>query len=161
VTLRGALFTLLMLLAGMVNAAIVRGTVSHVSDGDTLWLRPAGGGAPQPVRILDIDAPEGCQAYGPQARAALGARVLRQPVRLLTRGEDDYGRTLARVEHRGEDVGAWMVEQGNAWSMTFRRKPGPYAGLETQARQARRGLWAGPAPMAPRSFRQRFGRCQP
>jgi micrococcal nuclease len=152
---------LLLLLAAAANAAIVRGTVSYVTDGDTIWVRPADGGAPRAVRILDIDAPEGCQAYGAQARTALAERVLRQPVRLLTRGEDDYGRTLARVEHRGQDIGAWMVERGNAWSMTFRRKPGPYAALQAQARAARRGLWAQAAPLAPRSFRQRFGRCQP
>jgi endonuclease YncB( thermonuclease family) len=149
-----------LLLAASAQAAILRGTVAYVSDGDTLYLRPAGGGRPIAIRLVDIDAPEGCQAWGPQARDALKDRVLRQSVRVLTQGDDDYGRTLGRVEHRGEDLGAWLVRGGHAWSMTFRRKPGPYAELEAQARRARNGLWAGPSPMEPRTFRKRHGRCE-
>jgi micrococcal nuclease len=156
---RRALAAALLLLAASAHSALLRGSVSHVSDGDSLWVRPAGGGAPVEIRLLDIDDPEGCQAHGAQARQALAGRVLRQPVRVLTRGRDDYGRTLARVEHRGEDLGGWMVARGHAWSATFRRRAGPYAALEAQARRTRRGLWAAPAPMEPRKFRQRFGRC--
>jgi micrococcal nuclease len=39
-------------------------------------------------------------------------------------------------------------------------RPGPYAPLEAQARSRRAGLWALPGALEPRSFRQRFGRCQ-
>ncbi|MDB5913273.1 MAG: nuclease-like protein [Ramlibacter sp.] len=148
-----------LLLVSGAHAAILRGTVAYVGDGDTLYLRPAGGGRQVAIRLLDIDAPEGCQPYGPQARQALARRVLRQPVRALTHGQDDYGRTLAHVKHRGEDVGAWLVRDGHAWSTGFRRKAGPYADLEAQARRSRSGLWALPAPMEPRTFRKRFGRC--
>jgi endonuclease YncB( thermonuclease family) len=150
----------MLLLATAAQAAILRGTVAYVSDGDTLYLRPPGGGRQLAIRLVDIDAPEGCQDHGPQAREALKSRVLRQSVRVLTQGEDDYGRILARVEHRGEDVGAWLVRGGHAWSMSFRRKPGPYAELEAQARRKRSGLWAGPSPIEPRAFRKRHGRCE-
>ncbi len=53
-----------------------------------------------------------------------------------------------------------MVREGYAWSTTFRGKAGPYARQEAQARAARRGLWAMPGALDPRSFRKRFGRCQ-
>lgn len=155
------LLALALAAAAPLHAATFRGTVSHVTDGDTLWVRPAGGGAPVELRLLDLDAPEGCQSFGKEAKNALRARLLDQPVRVRTRGLDDYRRQLARVEHRGEDVGGWMVRQGYAWSMTFRGKPGPYAPLEARARGEHRGLWARPGALEPRSFRKRFGRCQP
>jgi micrococcal nuclease len=141
------------------QAASFRGTVSHVTDGDTLWVRPAGGGAPVEIRLLDLDAPEGCQRFGAEAKDALRRRVLNQPVRVRSRGIDDYQRQLAKVEHRGEDVGGWLVRHGYAWSASYRGKPGAYAGAEAQARGERKGLWAIPGAVEPRSFRKRFGRC--
>jgi micrococcal nuclease len=154
----------LLLLAGCgalaAQAAVFRGTVTHVTDGDTLWVRPAAGGAPVEIRLLDLDAPEGCQRFGAQSKQALAGRVLNETVRVRTRGTDDYDRALARVELRQQDVGGWMVRHGYAWSVSFRGKPGPYAKQEQQARAQRAGLWATPGALEPRSFRQRFGRCQ-
>lgn len=154
------LLVLALLAAPALQAATFRGTVTHVTDGDTLWVRPAAGGEPVELRLLDLDAPEGCQSYGAEARAALRERALHQQVRVRTRGLDDYRRQLARVDVRGEDVGAWLVRYGYAWSITYRGKPGPYAPLEARARQERRGLWSLPGALDPRSFRKRFGRCQ-
>ena len=147
-------------LAASAHAETFRGMVSHVTDGDTLWVRPASGGAPIEIRLHGIDAPEGCQAFGPQAKRALMARVLRQPVVVRTRGQDDFHRTVAQVRHRGQDLGSWLVREGHAWSNGFGRKPGPYAREEDAARKARRGLWVAPRPLEPRNFRRSHGRCQ-
>jgi endonuclease YncB( thermonuclease family) len=160
VTLRSWLLLLACCGAAAAQAAVFRGTVTHVTDGDTLWVRPAAGGAPVEIRLLDVDAPEGCQRFGAEAKQALARRVLNETVRVRTRGVDDYDRVLARIELRQQDVGGWMVRQGYAWSMRFRDKPGPYARLEQQARAQRAGLWATPGALEPRSFRKRFGRCQ-
>jgi micrococcal nuclease len=154
------LLLLAVLLAPLVHAGTFRGVVSHVTDGDTLWVRPADGGETIELRLLDLDAPEGCQSFGAEAKKALRARVLHQPVRVRTQGVDVYNRQLARVEHRGDDVGAWLVRNGYAWSMTFHGKPGRYAGLEAKARSESQGLWALPGALDPRGFRKRFGRCQ-
>jgi endonuclease YncB( thermonuclease family) len=158
--MRAWLAALLLLVAPALQAATFRGTVTHVTDGDTLWVKPAAGGEAIQIRLLDLDAPEGCQSYGPEAKAALRARLLREPVRVRTRGLDDYSRQLARVEHKGQDVGAWLVRHGYAWSMTFKGRTGPYVKLEAQARNERKGLWSLPGALDPRSFRKRFGRCQ-
>ena len=146
-------------LPGWALAATLAGTVTHVTDGDSLWVRPAHGGAPLELRLRHVDAPERCQAHGTEAREALAQRVLRQPVRVQTHGVDDYGRTLATVTHRGQDIGAWLVQQGHAWSDDRARGRGPYAAQQQRARQARRGLWQAPQPMRPRQFRQAHGRC--
>lgn len=135
------------------------GVVTHVGDGDSIRVRPDSGGAPLAIRLQGIDAPELCQPHGVPARDALAGRVLRQPVTVTptTSGKDDYGRLLARVQQRGEDVGGWMVAQGHAWSYRRRGDAGPYAAQQAQARRERLGLWAEPGAVEPRLFRQRGG----
>jgi endonuclease YncB( thermonuclease family) len=138
-----------------------RGAVTRVSDGDTLWVRPAAGGKPVKVRIAGVDAPEICRAGGRAARKALAARVLGRQIELLARGQDDYGRTIAALALDGEDIAAWMVSQGHAWSYGFGRDGGPYAAQQRQAQAASRGLFADHAALAPRLFRKRHGPCDP
>jgi endonuclease YncB( thermonuclease family) len=149
-----------LVLVPALHAATFRATVSYVTDGDTLWVRRTAGAAPVQLRLLDLDAPETCQAFGPQAKQALRQRVLHRPVVVRTRGKDDYARLLAQVQLREGDLGAWLVRNGYAWSTTFKGRPGPYAALQARAREERRGLWARPAALEPRRFRQRFGRCR-
>lgn len=135
------------------------GTVTHVSDGDTLWVRPERGGSPRAVRLDGIDAPELCQTHGEAARAALVGRVLGRAVQVRVRRHDDYGRALARVTLGGQDVGGWLVSQGHAWSYRYRRQAGPYARQEAQARTRRLGLFRQAHAESPRTFRQRHGPC--
>lgn len=155
------------------------GVVTHVSDGDTLWVRPAGGavtgdkvGAKGPagagdavkIRFQGIDAPEICQSGGAAAQAALKARVLRQTVTVQSSRFDDYGRMLARIDvgttQGADDLGAWMVSQGHAWSYRYRNSPGPYAAQEQAARAAKRGVWAVPGAIEPSVFRKQRGSCR-
>lgn len=134
-------------------------TVVHVTDGDTLWVQAAAGGERLQVRVQGIDAPEICQPWGEQARLALVQQLLHQPVVLDTRGRDDYGRLLARVHWSGQDVGAWLVFNGLAWSARWQRRAGPYDALQDMARDAGRGLWSQGRAESPRSFRRRHGPC--
>lgn len=140
------------------SAHALSGVVTHVTDGDTLWVRPEGG-APVKVRLQGIDAPERCQAWGPQAREALAARVLHRQVEVRTRAKDAYHRTIGTVALDGHDVAAWMVREGHAWSQRYRRSPGPYAAEEAEARRLLRGLFAAPAAIEPRQFRKAHGPC--
>ena len=141
-------------------AASYRAVVTHVTDGDTLWVRPTGQTTEVELRLLHLDAPEGCQRHGPAAKKALAQRLLHQNVSVRTYGVDDYQRSLVKVRHRGQDVGAWLVEQGHAWSSSYRGKAGPYETIEKKARLARRGLWAHPDAEEPRAFRRTHGRCR-
>lgn len=137
-----------------------QGRVTHVSDGDTLFVRPDAGGQPVKIRMDGLDAPEICQAYGPASRQALQSRVLGQPVSVDGRRRDNFGRVLARIRWQQADVGEWMVRQGHAWSYRYRRDAGPYAAEEAQARAAQRGLFADAQALQPRDFRKRHGSCQ-
>lgn len=136
-----------------------QGLVTWVSDGDTLWLRPVSGGKPVKVRILGIDAPEGCQAGGSAATAVLLSLVRHRVLQVLPSGRDDYGRLLARLQQDDQDVGRQMVLGGQAWSYQFKGHPGPYAVEEAQARVARKGLFKDAQAQQPRAFRRAHGPC--
>ncbi len=142
------------------HAISFSGTVTKVADGDTLWVRPADGGKPQRLRIKGVDAPERCQPWGPEASRALQAKLMGQTVQVNAPGRDDYKRLLANVSHQGQDVGAWLVQNGHAWSYRFKRDPGPYVREETAARNQRTGLFAQAQAERPRDFRKRHGPCK-
>ena len=138
----------------------IEGTVVRVTDGDTVVLKPdTKGEKPLKLRLQGIDAPERCQPGGDESREALSARVLNKRVKATTHATDDHKRAVATVKLDGEDVGAWMVQQGRAWTHGFKHAPAPYAKQELEARAARRGLFADPASQEPRQFRKQHGPC--
>ena len=161
------LSAMVAILLGMSSSACVANeftlaVVTHVSDGDTLWVRRVGDNTrhrPIKLRLQGIDAPERCQAWGPQAQQALSNKLLNKEVRLQTRGHDDYDRVLGNVWLGEEDVSAWMVETGHAWSYRYRRSLGPYSAQEDKAKQNKRGLFADPQAEEPRAFRKNNGPC--
>lgn len=141
----------------------VTGTVTHVGDGDSLWVRSSGGERIE-VRLRDIDAPEICQAWGPQARDALRALVHGRPVALVLHGRDRHRRWLGELHvrdgsGRDVDVAAVLVERGHAWSLRSGRGRGPLLAQERRARAARAGLHAQPGALLPQDFRRRHGPC--
>ena len=153
-------------------ATEITGSISWVSDGDTVWLRPDAGqnlGKVQlnkgrvKLRLEAIDAPESCQDWGPEAGAALQAQVQNQPVRAQLLHPDQYGRWLARLylpQAQNLDINAWLVAQGHAWDYQFvQGKLGRYALLQAQAKAKRRGLWSLSNSIQPREFRRQHGAC--
>lgn len=140
------------------GARTFTGIVTSVVDGDTVWVRPASGADAVEIRLQGIDAPETCQPWGQQAKSALRQHLLHQPVTVREVARDTYGRHLARLAHDGQDVGAWLVFNGLAWSGRWRGRAGAYGELQAQAQQARRGLWSQPA-QEPWRFRREHGRC--
>lgn len=138
----------------------IQGLVVAVTDGDTLTLRPATG-KPITVRLAQIDAPEICQAWGPEARQALAELALDKIATLQPRARDSYGRTVGRLRIDELDVGRHLVENGHAWSTRTRYDRGPMVKQERMAKALSRGLHSQPGAVAPWEFRQRNGRCPP
>ena len=135
------------------------GVVGRVVDGDTVWLKALQGAQPVKVRIQGIDAPEICQLGGLASRNTLKRQLAGRQVVLYVHGHDDHGRVLATVMLEDEDVGEWMVSNGQAWSYRYRFGDGPYALQEAAARNGKRGIFASAAAENPRSFRDRHGSC--
>ena len=131
--------------------------VGRVVDGDTLRLDG------RTYRLWGIDAPEliqvcyrGGQGYACGREAAAYLRMLLsaesvpgdgtpagEPAQLVCepRASDQYGRTAAQCRLGDKDLAAEMVRAG--WALMFARHGTDYAPEEDEAREARRGLWAG------------------
>jgi micrococcal nuclease len=141
-------------------ARTVQGMVSTVTDGDSLWLKPADG-PPIEVRLRDIDAPEICQPWGEDARKALAELALNKVATLQISGRDSYGRTIGALLIEDLNVGKHLVENGHAWSVRTRWDQGPLVKQEKMARALARGLHGTPGAVQPKDFRQKHGRCEP
>ena len=156
---RRALVAATLLICSCVGAhAGLSGKVVGVIDGDTLdVLVPASGdAAPKPlrVRLAKIDAPERAQPFGSRARQELSTLVYGQAVDVELVGIDRRGRSVGNVRRNGMDINHEMVARGMAWA--FRRYLSGDLRLleiEADARQAGRGLWADPRPVAPWEWR--------
>ena len=136
------------------------GQVTHVVDGDSLYLQTAPGAAPLEIRLAGIDAPEGCQPGGADAKTALAGFVLGKTVSARVEGHDVYGRTLARVAAGEVDVNKRMVVEGQAWSIRTKWDRGPYVAQEKVAKALHRGVHATGDAIVPADFRKRNGPCQ-
>ncbi|MGH9049506.1 MAG: thermonuclease family protein [Acidimicrobiia bacterium] len=126
-------------------------TVERHVDGDTLWVDDR-----VKVRLIGIDTPETqhpsrtVECFGEEASAFLAELLpLGTDVRLVydVEPEDRYGRTLAYV-YRAQDglfVNAELVRDG--YAQVYTAPPNVthverFLALQTEARQARRGLWS-------------------
>lgn len=156
-----AVLTIATLIASPTAAAEPTATtalVLKIVDGDTIDIRDENRGRLR-VRILGIDTPEtqkpgftvGC--WGPEATEFAKATMLGQRVALVTDPTQDatdrYGRTLAYlVRADGWDYSVEAARAGTAQSYVYANHPvsryDAIAAAETEARDARRGLWGAP-----------------
>lgn len=139
----------------MISAVLVC-LVVGISDGDSLSVRCAAAEPQRQVRIHAIDAPERYQSFSEAARSSLAALCfdIRARIRLIE--TDDFGRTVAQVECRGEDVARHQVSAGLAWVYArYARMRPDLPALQARARAERRGLWADAHPVAPWLWRRR------
>jgi endonuclease YncB( thermonuclease family) len=123
-------------------AEVIAGDELRLADGRSVRL--AG------IRVPDERAGGSAARVGAEARELLGRELEGAPVRLALAAvaEDRYGRVVAQVERSD---GLWLqgvlLERGLAQVQT---RPGEVAraermlALESEARAARRGMWADP-----------------
>lgn len=140
------------------------GRVARVNDGDTAEIRLADG-AVVALRLSDIDAPE--TGHGPDRPGQSGGRAARaalrdllpigRPVRAECYERDRYERAVCHVFAGPLNANLEQLRQGRAMlprRAGWVRDPDSRA-AEGEARRARRGLWASPAPLHPDEWRQR------
>ncbi len=136
----------------------VQGIVTQVTDGDTLWLKPADG-KPVEVRLRDIDAPEVCQPWGEEARKALQELALNKVASLTVQARDKYGRAVGTLMIEDTNVSRFLVENGHAWSTRSRYDQGPLVKQERMAAALRRGLHGQSGAIQPWEWRRSRGAC--
>ncbi|MEQ1795024.1 MAG: thermonuclease family protein [Nitrospira sp.] len=145
---------LMVLLVAPAFAGEYSGHVVGVIDGDTIEVLHSN--KPERIRLHGIDCPEKRQAYGQRAKQAASALVFGKAVTLHTFGKDKYGRTIGEVFlSDGTNVNHELVKAGWCW---WYRKYAPgdtvLEGLEQEAREAGKGLWADPSPIPPWVYRK-------
>ena len=128
------------------------GRVVKVADGDTITVLDSSKNQHK-IRLQGIDAPEKSQAYGDAAGRYLSGLVAGQEVRVAWNKRDKYGRILGTVYANGEEVNLAMLRAGFAWHYKKFDSTPAYAQAESEARAAKRGLWAGLDPIPPEQFR--------
>lgn len=126
----------------------VRGTVTHVFDGDTLevLLDP---GVTERVRLIGINTPERGACYAERARTA--ARSLADDRRAVLRGDatqerrDRHGRLLAYVWlPDGRDLGYSLIAAGLGKVFVHRvpfQRLSAYREAERRGQRLRDSLW--------------------
>ncbi|SRR6056297_3071476 len=117
----------------------------RVVDGDTISL------GEHRIRLHGIDAPESDQACldpqgapwpcGDAATERLAALIGDDPVHCSERDIDRYQRIIGECFTDSTNLNATLVAEGLAFA--YRRFSLDYAGLEDEAREAGRGIWAG------------------
>lgn len=119
-------------------------TIKSIYDGDTLTARCPEGEVK--VRVFGIDSPEmGQKPWGEASKQALRALLpTRDPIRLQVRDQDRYGRTVAQVFAGERDAGLEMVRQGRAVMYEQYNDSPAYRQAQSEAKQARRGIWEQP-----------------
>ena len=152
-----ATFLFLITLFPKVSFADISGPVVSVLDGDTIEVLH--NRHPERIRRSGIDCLENGQAYSKKAKQAASALAFGKEVTVQTHGLDKYKRILGDVIlPDGMNLNHELVKQGWCW---WYRKYAPgdteLERLEAEARNAKKGLWADPAPFPPWDYRKARG----
>ena len=132
--------------------------VVGVSDGDTITARCGAAGAFKQVkvRLAEIDAPEKEQPFGTRAKLSLSALCFGALATIQPEKQDRYGRTVARVECRGQDASAEQLRRGMAWWYVAYGRDRELQAIEREARAAQAGLWREAEPTPPWEWRRKL-----
>ena len=133
-----------------------KATVTRVIDGDSLEVSHADRALT--IRLHGVDAPEISQPYGRIAMVAVFRKAFRSVVRIVTRGFDSQGRTIADVYLPDDTLlNEEMVRLGLAWWYCKHSLDEGLRQLEREAREEKLGLWKDSDASPPWVFRQRYG----
>src|SRR5439155_2794891 len=151
----------LVILAPAFTMSAFQGKVVGVADGDTITVL-RDDKITFRIRLLGIDAPEKGQPFGTRAKEYASELVFGKIVTVEPTDKDQYGRVVADVIlPDGRSLNREMVRAGLAWWYRRYSNDPELAGLEAEARAARRGLWADPHPVPPWEWRRARGPAVP
>ncbi len=151
-----------LLSANLLNAETLTGKVIHIADGDSITIMRDN--TQYKIRLLGIDAPERDQPFGKQARVALNRAINGKIVNAEWNKKDNYGRLVAKVSYKQQDIGLQQIQKGMAWHYKhYAREQDPedqsrYAQAEYQAQRDKQGLWQDAKPIPPWDYRHKRSR---
>lgn len=143
----------------------MNGVVVHVDDGDTAVVVDEEGERLD-IRFYGIDTPEtkndklgwDAQPYSADAKAFTMRMIKDQVVFVRLKGEQTYGRSVGEIFVNGQSVSRELARAGLAWwNKKYQKDDLDIARLVSEARDARKGLWADNSPVAPWKWRKTKG----
>ena len=130
-------------------------SISGFNKGDCIVINS--GGRKITVTLWGIDAPELDQPGGKEAVANLHRLVGNGKVRIEVVNRDRFGRLMAKVYSGNTYLNLQMAIDGYAWwDRHFASAAREIQAAETQARQARRGIWQNANNIEPFEWRKKF-----
>ncbi len=141
--------------ANAVPSDAFRSRVTHVTDGDTAYLKnldygkTAASWPGRSARFIGVDTPEvygDPECYGQEASAFTKARLEGERIKVAygEDPEDPYDRALVYIWRKGKLFNATLVRKGFARVLIYEpneRYEARLRRLQRQAREAERGLW--------------------
>lgn len=140
-----------------------RAVITYVGDGDSVGGKLKQDGSKIACRIDSIDAPETAkpklgkagQAYGEESKRTLEEMILWKEVTIrVTKPKGKYDRDYCQIEIEGESVDKKMLQAGAAYLYRRYNNSPDLAQAESEAKAAKRGLWADPGAISPEAFRR-------
>ncbi len=157
--MRLIILLLICLLPLLASAETITGSVVRITDGDTLVVLDTNK-IQHKIRLMDIDAPEKKQAYGKKSKDNLLTLVTGKYVVVEYEKRDRYQRIIGKIQLNGKDVNLEQINSGMAWHYKkYQGEQSPsdrmkYSTAESEARNAKRGLWHDPDPIPPWDYRK-------
>ena len=124
------------------NPGEFTGKVIKVVDGDTIDVLTDD---KQTIRIRfnGIDCPERGQPFGNNATQSLKDSILGNVVKVMSRDQDRYGRTVGDIYHDGTLINLALVKAGLAWHyVKYAPDDTALREAEQHARELNSGLWS-------------------
>jgi micrococcal nuclease len=132
-----------------VSDNLLSGKVIGIIDGDTYDLLIPGNQKIR-VRMEGIDAPEKGMPFSKVSKSYLGSLCFNKIVRISITGKDSNNRYIGFTYlEDGTELSHEMIKAGLAWHFKKYYSDADLAELETEARNAKRGLWSEKDPMSP------------
>jgi endonuclease YncB( thermonuclease family) len=141
------------------NEFSLNGKIERVMDGNTVQLITENSTKVR-IRLLGIDAPESTQNFGPESTQHLISLRKSKRVTANCIGVDRYKRSLCKIVANGVDLNLEQLKSGMAWHYKeyaysqSKKDQAVYASAETQAQQARVGLWSSNLTTPPWEYRK-------
>lgn len=131
----------------------VEGKVTRIIDGDSILVTDAKS-VEYEVQLEGIDAPELKQDFGKESTEGLTKLLKGKTVRLTWKSTDNFDRLLAQVYDGEKHINMEMIKSGMAWHFKRYNKDETLSKAETEAKEAKKGLWATESPVAPWDYRK-------
>ena len=138
----------------LVTSYSLEGTVTRISDGDTLTITDKSKKTYK-IRLASIDAPEMNQDYGKQAKAFLSKLCFGKTVKATWEKKDRYGRYIATVVLDEKHVTAELLKAGYAWQYLKYSNDPDLKAMQKKAKADKKGLWADSKAIPPWEFRKK------